>query len=45
MEKEPENNGFEEDEENEEEDELDLDDEFEDIEEEYFGENDNFVSE
>ena len=41
MEEAPENNGIEE----EEEDEVDLDDEFEDIEEEDFGENDNFVSE
>ena len=40
MEEAPENNGIEE-----EEDEVDLDDEFEDIEEEDFGENDNFVSE
>ena len=40
MEEAPENNSFEE-----EEEEVDLDDEFEDIEEEGFGENDNFVSE
>ena len=40
MEEAPENNSFEE-----EEEEVDLDDEFEDIEEERFGENDNFVSE
>jgi hypothetical protein len=42
MEEVPENNGFMEDEEV---DEVDIDDEFEDIEEEDFGENDNFVSE
>jgi len=41
MEEVPENNGFVEDEE----DEVDIDDEFEDIEEEDFGENNNFVSE
>jgi hypothetical protein len=37
-----ENNGFVEDEED---DEVDIDDEFEDIEEDEFGENNNFVSE
>lgn len=40
MEEVPENNGFVEDEEDEE---VDIDDEFEDIEEEDFGENNNFV--
>jgi hypothetical protein len=42
MEEVPENNGFVEAEEDEE---VDIDDEFEDIEEEDFGENNNFVSE
>jgi hypothetical protein len=42
MEEVPANNGFVEDEEDEE---VDIDDEFEDIEEEDFGENNNFVSE
>lgn len=42
MEEVPENNGFVEDEEDEE---VDIDDEFEDIEEEDFGENNNFVTE
>jgi hypothetical protein len=42
MEEVQENDGFVEDEED---DEVDIDDEFEDIEEEDFGENNNFVSE